>query len=521
MARLHEIEANKARYDASLETFAADCLTIRPKKGADCLLRFNDVQQRIDWEIDEQRRATGKVRALILKARQPGVSTYVGARFYHRVSRNPGLRAFILTHEQSATDNVFEMVQRYHDSNPQAPHTGASSAKALHFDGLDSGFSVGTAGSKAIGRSFTFQFFHGSEVAWWPNAEDHAAGALQAVPKVPGTEVVLESTANGIGGLFYNMCMAALRGVGEYILIFVPWFEHTEYTETPPKDWSAPPDLAEYGELHGLTPGQVYWAHGKNVELATAEGDPPDQMCWKFRQEYPATAEEAFRASRQGAFIAGELVQKARRFTAPPQDHAPLVLGCDFACGGEGEGGDDNVVIDRRGRAAGRGVYKRWNEKNTVTVASSLGEIIDKLTPSMTFIDTGGGGAQVYDILKARGYERMMLVDFGAKPRDDRKSVNKRAEMYGDMRDWLADPGGADIPDDDVLDGELTSSKAKSDFHGRILLDKKDKIRKELGRSPDGADALVTTFAEPVHIVDADKIDPLKGHRRKGGWQGA
>ena len=524
-ARLEEIERNEARYDADLAVFAADCLTIRPKEGADTLLRFNAVQRRAHEEIEDQRRRTGRVRKVILKARQPGISTYVGARYYHRTSRGNGLRAFILTHHQDATDNLFEMVKRYHDHNPHAPHTGASSVKELYFDHLDSGFAVGTAGTKGLGRSFTFQLFHGSEVAFWPNASEHASGVLQAVPNVDGSEVVLESTANGIGGFFYNTCIAAQRREGEFELIFIPWFEHEEYASPGPQGWTPPAVFADYGRRHRLTPEQIYWAATKNVELAVADGVPSDTICWRFRREYPATVEEAFRASREGAFISGDLVLRARRFVAPAQDHAPLVLGADIATGGDGEGGDDNVFIDRQGRAAGRHVYERFNDKNTLSVASKLAATIDRLNPAMTFIDAGGGGAAVYDILKGRGYERLCLVSFGGTPRDDRKYVNKRAEMYGDCRDWLADPGGAQVPDCDILDGELTGPMAEEDFHGRVKLQKKVKVKKLIGRSPDGADALVTTFAETVHSVNRDKINPLKPGRSSGGgrqsWMGA
>ncbi len=227
-ARLAEIETNKVRYDSDLATFAADCLTIRPKAGGETLLRFNPVQRYVDDEIEDQLRRTGKVRKLILKARKPGVSTYVEARFYHKVSRKPGLRAFIMTHEQDATDTIFDMTSRFHQNNPQAPRTGASNAKELSFSEIDSGFIVGTAGSKGIGRGDTPQFFHGSEVAHWPNAAAHAKGILQSIPDVPGTEVILESTANGAMGLFYNMCRSAMAGVGDYELIFIPWFQHAE-----------------------------------------------------------------------------------------------------------------------------------------------------------------------------------------------------------------------------------------------------------------------------------------------------
>lgn len=508
--RLTEIEGRRARYDADLAVFAADCLKIIPKEGGETLLRFNDVQRFVHQKLEEQRAKTGKVRALILKARKPGVSTYVEARFYHKVSRTPGLHAFILTHEQAATDTIFEMTDRFHRNNPQAPHTGRSNAKELVFDDLDSGFQVGTAGTKATGRGATPQLFHGSEVAHWPNAADHATGALQAVPDVAGSEIILESTANGMGDLFYNMCHTAMQGIGDYQLIFIPWFQHTDNRKAAPADWSAPPEWASYATLYGIDTDQLYWAYATSAALAAADGDPTDRPCWRFRQEHPATAEEAFRASREGSFIAAEDVYRARKATLPPQDHAPIVLGCDFATGGDGEGGDMNVFIDRQARVAGKHVFERFRDHNTVTVASRLASIIDRVKPAMVFMDPGGGGAQVYDILVARGYGKWLtLVNFGSSAEDDRRYVNKRAEMIGRTRDWLRDPGGAQIPDEDQLEAEITCVEAKEDMNQRVFFKKKADIRKKFGWSPDGLDALGLTTAETVHEIDMNAINPL------------
>lgn len=450
-------------------------------------------------------------------------STYVAARFYHRVSRNQGLRAFVLTHEQDATDNLFGIVQRFHEHNPHAPVTGAASAKELAFSEFDSGFDVGTAGTKGVGRSYTIQLFHWSEVAFSPNAEDHSQGILQAIASAQGTEAILESTANGMGGLFYNMCMAAMRGIGQFRLIFIPWFDHDEYQTEPPEGWEPPRAFDEYAEAHDLTLAQLFWAYQKNAEMATANGATDEELYWGFRQEYPSTIEEAFRASRQGAYISPDLVLKARKTTLPVVDSLPLIFGCDLACGGDGpETGDENVVIDRQGRVAGRKVYERSREKDSVAVAGWLAGLIDKHKPDMVFIDTGGGGAGVHDILKARGYRNVALVNFGAKANDDRQYRNKRAELYGNLLEWLSDPGGADIPDDDVLDGEITGPQAKENANRQIILEPKIKVRERIGRSPDGSDALGTTLAETVHKRNQSQSHlPAGGPRRSGAWMGA
>src|ERR1700704_4495318 len=199
----------KARLATDYAYFAPECLKIRAKAGSITPFCFNRAQLFIHARLAQQRAATGRVRALILKGRQQGCSTYVGGRFYHRAIHGRGLRVFILTHEDPATQNLFDMVDRFHAHCPAEirPVTGHANAKELSFDALDSGYRVATAATKGAGRSSTVQLFHGSEVAFWPNADSHAAGVLQAVPDMPDTEVILESTAQ-----FFSRAVARGRG---------------------------------------------------------------------------------------------------------------------------------------------------------------------------------------------------------------------------------------------------------------------------------------------------------------------
>jgi hypothetical protein len=497
----------RQRLKDNFPLYAERCLRIRPKSGGLVPLTLNVVQRRLHASAEAHRAATGRVRVIVLKARQPGVSTYVEGRFYWKVTHRKGVRAYILTHRDQATNNLFAIAKRFHDNCPASvrPSIRASNAHELDFGALDSGYRVGTAKAAGVGRSDTIQFFHGSEVAQWPSAEEHASGVLQAVPDEPETEVWLESTARGAGGLFHNMWRAAEAGESGYLALFVPWFDHAEYRVAAPAGWAAPAPFAEYAALHRLAPDQAYWAWAKNAEIAGAAGLGTDEPCWRFRQEYPADAGEAFRASRADGFIPPHLVLRARDFAAPPQDHAPLVLGCDFARGLR----DWNWFIDRQGRDAGAKVSERFHSDDTEDIAGRLAQIIDRIGPQMCFLDAGGGGAAVYDILRARGYaRRLALVNFGAAPRDPRRWANKRAEMWGELRDWLADPGGASLPDDDVLDGELTAPGYKYNANQQVLLEDKDSIRARLGSSTDGGDALALTFAAPVSLGAPQRTAP-------------
>jgi hypothetical protein len=234
-----------------------------------------------------------------------------------------------------------------------------------------------------------------------------------------------------------------------------------------------------------------------------------------FRQEYPATAEEAFQTSGHESLIRPELVVKARRHTAPDQTHAPLVLGIDIARGG----GDRTHIIDRQGRIAGAHVNRSIDAADLMEVAGIVAHEIDKLNPDHVFIDGTGIGAGVYDRLNERGYRRMTLVNFGARADDQRKYANKRAQMWGLMAEWFADEAGADIVDDDVLHAQLAAPGYSFDSDSRLLLEKKEKIKSRTGYSPDSGDALALTFAGTVRrekeqtifrpAADSD-YDPLR-----------
>ena len=101
------------------------------------------------------------------------------------------------------------------------------------------------------------------------------------------------------------------------------------------------------------------------------------------------------------------------------------------------------------------------------------------------------------------------LWHISARAEDGRKYANKRAEMWGRLADWLADTGGADIPQDDALHAQLCAPGYSFDSSSRLLLEPKEKIRERLGASPDAAGALALTFAETVRRpADMPRLGP-------------
>jgi hypothetical protein len=495
----------RQRLKDDFQHYGVKCLKIRPKdpRAGNKPLLLNRAQAYLHERLEDQRKATGKVRALVLKGRQQGISTYIGGRFYWRTTHGRGIRTFILTHEQDATDNLFTMVDRYHDNCPPLvkPETGASNAKELFFSALESGYAVGTAGTKAVGRSQTIQLFHGSEVAFWPNAATHFAGVVQAVPDLPGTEIVLESTANGVGGEFHERWQQAERGEGDYIAVFIPWFWQEEYRRPVPAGFEATEEEHDYMTAHGLDLEQIVWRRNKIAELK----DPV-----LFKQEYPATAAEAFQMSGHDSFIKPDDVLRARKNRC--EKSGPLVIGYDP----NWKGKDRAAMARRNGRVAR--VESRLN-LSTMEQVGWLKQVIDTEKPAKVFVDVGGAGVAMIDRLHEMGYGRVVVaVNFGSAPLEPQLTdengrpkggyVNRRAEMWGKSRDWLQDIGGVDIDDSDVLQADACGPGFKYDSLTRVLLESKDDMRKRGLKSPDEWDAIALTFAEPVIQTMARPLTP-------------
>lgn len=483
--------------------YAKQNLKIRTKRGKVEPFVLNQAQRYVHERIEAQRAKTGRVRAIVLKGRQQGCSTYVEGRFYWRVSLAKGMRAFILTHEEDATKNLFEMAQRYHEHSAPflRPSTAASNAKELIFDRLDSGYKVGTAGNKAVGRSSTVQFFHGSEVAFWPHAAEHAKGIMQAIPDEPGTEVVLESTANGIGNYYHQQWKKAEAGLSEYIAIFVPWYWQPEYRKTPPDGFDRSDEEQALVDQYGLDDEQLYWRRQKIIDLSTGGADGERS----FQQEYPMNAAEAFQVTGGDGLIAAPNVAKARKCKA--NGNGPLVVGVDPS-----RGGDRFAVIRRKGRKAfGLEAYADREVDKLGKQVAILKKILDEEKPAMMFIDAGGG-ADLVDRLHELGHKNVRAIAFGSTPLRRDKYKNKRCEMWGEMAEWLKDENlDVQVPDSDELQADLCASPYERDSHDRIILWKKDRIKKEYGFSPDAGDALALTFAEPVTEPAVDLHIPNAG----------
>jgi hypothetical protein len=250
-----------------------------------------------------------------------------------------------MTEADLSRDNLFNMVKTFHENKPRAvkPQTRASNEKALIFDtpkgspvkGLGSRYDVKTCESKG-GLGITTHLIHLSEYAFFKDsALNTVAGLLESVPSeypaILGTEIIMESTANGVGGIFYNTWKDSEKqeAKGEspdYLRIFIPWFYHSKYSnaitsekrqeikETLDDDekWLLKQELPS-GAM--VSYEQLAWRRWKISTMSAPMGYTKEEF---FRQWYPATSEEAFIYSGKTVFPVSDL-RKAQEDVFEPQ----------------------------------------------------------------------------------------------------------------------------------------------------------------------------------------------------------
>lgn len=242
----------------------------------------------------------------------------------------------------------------------------------------------------------------------------------------------------------------------------------------------------------------VSFSNKKQVEQWIADyGEDSDFVRVRVRGEFP-------RAGSQ-QFIDSERIEGAIQRESPPEDSgAPLVMGVDLARHGE----DQTVIRFRRGLDARKIGPIKFRIPDLMQVASRILEQANAYKPTAIYIDGTGIGWGVVDRLRQLECQGVVGVDFGASAdRTDMhdataKYANKRAEMWGFMRDWLK---GGLLDDDRELRADLEGVEYGFNARNEILLEKKDDMKKRGLASPDDGDALALTFAYPTATKEISK----------------
>lgn len=462
--------------------YIENCLKIKTKSGTVVPFRLNDAQRKLYAVAKRQQDAGKPVRLIILKARQLGFSTLTEGLIFHACATRKNVNALIVAHREDATANLFRMSKLFYDELPAPvkPMLRASNAQELVFEnpsklrserearpGLRSRIRCATAGGRGIGRSDTLQCVHLSEYAFWPDGADGKAstlaGILQAVPSLPGTMVVIESTANGFED-FKERWDAAVAGENDFEPVFFAWFENPDYSMpvVPGTEWT--PEERDLKAAYRLTDEQLQW---RRWCIANNCGGSLDM----FRQEYPASPGEAFLHSGTGVFDNEQIVLRLERLTSPagrgeftdgewtesetgaitlyelPEEGVPYVLGGDTA--GEGSDYFTAIVIDNvSGRIAAK-LRQKYSEPEYVRQIYALGRFYND---ALVAIETN---FSTYPVMKLQEmeypnqysreredtYTRQMRKSYGF--RTDRQSrpraIANLVEVFSSHPEWFTD----------------------------------------------------------------------------------
>lgn len=300
-------------------------LKIKTKNNKIIPFVLNEPQKKLMEVIARQESEEKPVRIIILKARQMGFSTLTEALIFQRTAMYFNVDSLIVAHREDSAKNLFMMSKLFYDELPEEakPLLKASTSYELRFEnptndtaekqcepGLRSRIRCVSAGGKGIGRSFTLKNMHISEYAFWEgDKKTTLAALLQAVPNHPDTMVIIESTANGYDD-FKELWDAAERGESDFEPVFFGWHEMRDYrmSVVPGTEWTA--DELAIKAAYNLDDEQLQWRRWciKN----NCGGD--ERM---FRQEYPASADEAFLTTGTGVFD-NELIARLRQNAPAP-----------------------------------------------------------------------------------------------------------------------------------------------------------------------------------------------------------
>lgn len=299
----------------NFEAYAQHCVKIRTREALEPLI-LNPVQRRLNDIVAKQYQDTGKVRVIILKGRQQGISTYVSAYLYWRASLSYAKKGLVVAHKAASTKTLFDMYKRIHSGmQPEMkPSTKYLSATDLTFDQLDSGIKVETASGHGIGRGETLNYVHVSEMGYWDSQTGHSnwGGLKAAVPDVRETAVFIESTAQGMNNVFYDLWRASVRGETEFLPFFSPWFDSPYDVRDVPVDFERTLEEDDLSKTYNLSDAQLQFRR-----LTIADNSKNGKSGREFfEQEFPSYAEEAFKSSGRPVFDSRKL-HELRQQTQP------------------------------------------------------------------------------------------------------------------------------------------------------------------------------------------------------------
>ena len=263
-----------------------------------------------------------------------------------------------------------------------------------------------------------------------------------------------------------------------------------------------------------------FW-RGRTVDSREVEGTDKgvyEQIIAEYGEDSAQARVEVygeFPSAGEDQFISPQLVDDTFARPAHKDATAPIIIGVDPARGGM----DSTVIVVRQGRDLK--ALLRYKGEDTMTIVGRVIDAIEEYKPALTVIDEGGLGYGILDRLVEQRY-KVRGVNFGSKSSKPMMYGNKRAQMWGDMREWLKT---AHMPKDRQLKADLVGPMRRPDSKGTIYLEGKKEMKSRGLASPDAGDALAVTFAFPVahreSVARERRFSSYSGNGAATSWMGA
>lgn len=321
----------------------------------------NRAQRRLHDAIQKQHREGRPGRAVVLKARKPGISTYSVGRLVATALTTPYTKSCLVTHLKPSTEEMMgmatTMLKRLPEGiRPQRPQERKTNIPLTQINCVDEVYPLessiigGYAGGEQVWRGLTLQTVHLSEVAQFgAKGPDVLDGVLNAVPELPSTTVILESTARGVGNIFHREWLRAESGESGFAPIFIGWWEMEKNRMRVPARTNWTSDEKALKKKYRLTDEQLMWRRWTIQNKCQGEVE-------RFNQEHPESPAVAFLVTGQPAFP----VQKLRALLEHSRAHIKYERG---------------LFVNGRFKATGEGmltVYKRPVKGHDYTIGGDI-----------------------------------------------------------------------------------------------------------------------------------------------------
>lgn len=469
------------------EAFARESLTVLNKQGQLVPMVYGPAQQKLAALIAKLRVKKKPVRVIVEKARQVWLSNYIASRFWRDTVHRAGQHALVLAQDLDTSENVFSYYNRFEKHYKpfrgiiQVPRrTNPNSSQALEYEN-ESWIHFQTAKNLNVGRSHVLRRVHLSEFAFYG---DHArtlmAAVMAAVPDDPDTEVIIESTCNGVGNEFHSMCQAAMAGESGWEFFFFAWWEHPEYTRPIEGQFRITEAEQLLQKRYSLTNEQLNWRRWKiRTDFAGDEA--------LFDQEYPHSPEVGFLSSGrprfdhkainrmpvirdglEGGLEMNELAGRKKLIFLPrergelviytkPQQHRDYMIGADSAEGidvndGKGSADPDYAVAPVLDRATGEQVARLRARFTPAEFGWQLYLLGIYFNWAQQVLEANGAGLATIDALLRHGYPADLLYHRIRTPDQD---PAERADLVGFKQTLVTRPQMISLVDEALRESSV------------------------------------------------------------------